>query len=92
MIFFFFAYFGFGFFFFFFPLLAASGPSCGTENLRCVTWELACQRTDFLVVACGLWGCGVRALEHTVSIVVVLELSSCGAWAALGYSSCSVWP
>ena len=36
--------------------------------------------------------CGVRALEHTVLVVVVLELSSCGAWAALGYSSCSVWP
>ena len=41
---FFFAYFGA---FFFFSFLAASGPSCGTQNLHCVTWELAFQHTDF---------------------------------------------
>ena len=69
-------------FFFFLIFMAALGLSCGTQDLRCGTWDPLLWRagsslwcTGFsLVVASGLRACG---------------LCSCGVWALWLWPTCS---
>ena len=83
----------FNFIFLFFIFLAASGLSCGMQDLHWGTQDLfcCCQHSAFsLVVARGL--CSLR---HTGSLIEVQELSSCGAHGLSCPSACGIlvpWP
>ena len=81
----------FSFLFYFFIYLAASGLSCGTQDLSLQCTGSLLEREGFsLVVACGFslsscgtWrtgsrACGLRSLWHAGSFVEAREVNSCG--------------